>query len=349
MRVRSFWQLIGFFILVPLGGLAMFRAFADRRDLAAENVVSEKLAEHLADLKSAHPDYIVIGDSMLTTRMEPAPISQLSGRRFFFYARGGASSAAWYLYFKNVIVRSRVKPRAVIFFFRNQYLTWPRFRVDGLYQANLDRVRLGEDKLVAKLLLPDPPKLWNAISWTRRWLVEPNGLLYSKNASAQFHTRLENLALDLTAFGQKKDDRRTFMASRFNLASLRSDLAAELPVEDSSIDDSENGRPRIFDPSPKKSFLPHIVDLAEKNGIPLIFFRVKCRPGPDNITPQSAEMTTYIARLRVWLESRHCVFFDETNDPSITLSMYQDGDHISDAAKPGWTHYFWQRVKPFLP
>ncbi|MEO7933965.1 MAG: hypothetical protein ABIT76_12490 [Chthoniobacterales bacterium] len=349
MRVRSFWQLVAFLILVPLGGLAMFRQFANKRNLASENVVSDKLAEQIADLKNAHPDYIVVGDSMLTTRMDPEPISQLSGRRFFFYARGGASSAAWYLYFKNVIVRSGVKPRAVIFIFRNQYLTWPRFRVDGLYQANLDRVRLGEDKLVTKLLLPDPPKPWDAIAWTRRWLVEPNGLFYSKNASAQFHARLENLALDFTAFGEKKDDRKAVMEKRFNLTSLRSDLAAELPAEDSSVDNSEDGRPRIFDPSPEKSFLPHIVDLADKNGTPLVFFRVKCRPGPNNITPQSEEMTAYIANLRKWMASRHCVFFDETNDASITLSMYQDGDHLSETAKPWWTNYFWQRMQPLLP
>ncbi len=324
----------------------VFRLFADKRDLFP---ISDKLPPLIDDLKKARPDYIVIGDSMLTTRMDPEPISQLSGRRFFFYARGGASSAAWYMYVKNAVLRSGVKPRAIIFIFRNQYLTWPRFRVDGLYHANLDRVKLGDDPVVTRLLLPEPPRIWDAVGWTRRWLVEPAGLLHSETAFSEFHTKVENFALDLTAFGQKKDNRKAFMARRFNLKSLRSDLAAELPAEDSSVDNSEDGRPRVFDPSPGKSFLPHIVSLGQQNGIPLIFFRVKCRPGPNNITPQSDEMTAYIVGLRAWLEEQHCVFFDETNDPAITLEMYQDGDHLSETSKPWWTNYFWQRMQPLLP
>lgn len=349
MPRKTFWQLLVFLILVPLGALTLFRQFANKRDLAPENIISDKLPGLISDLQKTKPDYIIVGDSMLTTRMDPEPISELSGRRFYFYARGGASSAAWYLYLKNVVFRSGVKPRAIIFIFRNQYLTWPRFRVDGLYQANLDRVKLGDDKLVTRLLLPDPPKPWDLVGWTRRWLVEPGGLLYSKNASSQFHTRLENLALDFTGFGQKKDARRTVMTSRFNLTSLRSDLAAELPQEDSSVDNSENGRPRVFDPSPEKSFLPHIVSLADTNATPLVFFRVKCRPDAYNVTSQSAEMTTYISSLHSWLASHHCIYFDETNDPTITLAMYQDGDHLSETYKPWWTSYFWKRMEPLLP
>ena len=346
LRKVAFWQLFLFVVLVSSGGLTAFRLFADKRDLSP---ASDKLPGLIDDLKKARPDYIVIGDSMLTTRMDPEPITQISGRRFFFYARGGASSAAWYMYVKNAVLRSGIKPRAIIFIFRNQYLTWPRFRVDGLYHANLDRVKLGDEPVVARLLLPEPPKLWDAVGWTRRFLVGPAGLLHSETAFSEFHTKVENVALDLTSFGQKKDARKEYMAQRFNLKSLRSDLAAELPAEDSSVDDSEDGRPRVFDSSPDKSFLPHIVDLGLKNDIPLIFFRVKCRPTLNDITLQTEELTTYIANLRTWLTSHHCIFFDETNDPSITLSMYQDGDHLSETYKPWWTSYFWKRMQPLLP
>ncbi len=346
LRKSTFWQLVLFFLVVAMGALAAFRLYANKRDLVP---VSDELPGLIEDLKRASPDYIVIGDSMLTTRMDQEVISQLSGKRFFFYARGGASSAAWYLYVKNVILRSGVKPRAILFIFRNQYLTWPRFRVAGLYHANLDRVRLGDDPLVTRLLLPDVPKPWDGVGWMRRWLVEPAGLLYSQTASSAYHTRLENLALDFTAFGQKKDERKAFMAQRFSLTSLRADIAAELAPEGSAVDNSEDGRPRLFDPSPRNSFLPHLIALGQESHISLVFFRVKCRPNIQNVTPQTDELITYTKNLRSWLEEQHCVFFDETNDPAITLEMYQDGDHLSDAAKPWWTSYFWQRMEPLLP
>ena len=79
------------------------------------------------------------------------------------------------------------------------------------------------------------------------------------------------------------------------------------------------------------------------------FFRVKCRPDKEGITHQSEEMTEYSKNLRAWMAQEQCLFFDETNDPSITLAMYHDGDHLSEAYKPWWTEYFWKRMSPLLP
>ena len=346
MSGRSFWQLTLFLVVVTLGGWGIFRQFATRGE-GIPAIAAKRFAEEVAQLKAANPDYVIIGDSMLATRMDADQLSKISGKRFFFYCEGGASSAAWYLYLKNVVIGSGVKPRAVLFMFRNQYLTWPRFRVDGLYQSNLDRVSVGKDELVVSLLMPDPPKPWQVVAWVRRWLVESGGLLYSKTASSRFHTEIEDIALDATSFGQKKETRRNEMADRFNFRKLRSDLAAELPEE--NTDNSEAGRPRVFNPAPEKSFLPHIVALAKEHHLALGFFRVKCRPDKEGITHQSEEMTEYSKNLRAWMAQEQCLFFDETNDPSITLAMYHDGDHLSEAYKPWWTEYFWKRMSPLLP
>jgi hypothetical protein len=346
MGGKAFGQLLLFIALVLPGGLALFRGYANTHDLKPP---SDQIPSLIAELRAAKPDYIVIGDSMLTTRMDAAEISKRSGRRFFFYAQGGASSAAWYLYVKNVIVASGVRPRAVIFLFRNQYLTWPRFRVNGIYKDNLSVVSTGFDPVVARLLRPDPPARWDLVGWAKRWLTGPAGLFHSENASGEFHRNLENVALDLTSFGQRKEDRRQAMTARFSLASLRADLAAELPSEGAVNDNSQDARPRIFDPSPAKSFLPHLVELGDRSGIPLVFFRVKCRPVNGTKTPQSQELVTYIQGLQAWMKEHGCVFYDETPDETIALDRYQDGDHLSTAAKPWWTDYFWQRMEPVLP
>lgn len=347
-RKTAIWHLLIFIFCALFGAQYLLRLFATRGDVRSE-VDSSQISSLVAGLKSQNPDYIMIGDSMLDTRVDEALISKISGRRFFLYCRGGTSTAAWYLYLKNVIVKSGVKPKAIIFLFRNQYLTWPRFRVDDMYKANLDRLKVGVDPLVTELIYPQPSKWKQPVAWTRNVLFGPNGIYFSKTAAAQFHTKIENLALDLTSLGQKKDDRKVYMGKRFSLASLRPDLATEATGETVVSDNSYDARPRIFDPSPNKSFLPHIVSLGRDNGIPLVFFRVKCRPDRDNITPQTEEMVEYIYNLQAWMLEQKCLYFDETKDTSITLPMYQDGDHISIESKPWWTSYFWQRMEPILP
>ena len=48
-----------------------------------------------------------------------------------------------------------------------------------------------------------------------------------------------------------------------------------------------------------------------------------------------------------WLASQGCVFTDETKDPTLTLDMYADGDHIkvSRAVRDKYHAAFWSRVK----
>ena len=341
-------QLLAFVIVVLFCAGYLLTIFATKGDLRSETD-SSQITSLIATLRSENPDYILIGDSMLDTRVNQETISELSQRRFFLYCRGGSSTAAWYLYFKNVIAQAGIKPRAIIFFYRNQYLTWPRFRVDDMYKANLNRLRVGEDSVVNMLINPGPPRFTQPVDWTRYFLFGPNGVFFSKTASSEFNRRLDNLALDLTAFGVGKANRKLAMANRFNLASLRADLGSEMPAEDSGFQNTNDARPRVFDPSPRKSFLPHIVALGRENQIPLVFFRVKCRPAEASYTPQTREMIQYTKNLRSWLESQHCSFFDETDDPAITLSMYQDGDHISTAFRPWWSEYFWKRMEPSLP
>ena len=59
--------------------------------------------------------------------------------------------------------------------------------------------------------------------------------------------------------------------------------------------------PTTFDPSPRASFLPHMVALAKAQGVRLHFHRVKRRPLPDGTRPDLPAMTRYLADLQAWL------------------------------------------------
>ena len=106
--------------------------------------------------------------------------------------------------------------------------------------------------------------------------------------------------------------------------------------------------PQTFDPAPDASFLPHMIDVARKAGFRLHFHRIKRRPGPDGRRPDGRLIETYMAGLRTFVEGRGCAFTDETGDPSLTLDMYADGDHISRESRAAYMENFWRRVQPVL-
>jgi hypothetical protein len=108
----------------------------------------------------------------------------------------------------------------------------------------------------------------------------------------------------------------------------------------------ENG-PHVFDSSPDASFLPHMIALAKELGIKLHFHRVKRRPLANHTRPDPALLTAYLADLKQYLEMKGAVMTDESQDPSLTLDLYADGDHIAsdEATQRRYAENFWARVK----
>jgi hypothetical protein len=83
------------------------------------------------------PELVVIGDSTAGTRIDPALLEQLSGRRVFAILHPGTGPVFWYLALKNWVIASSVRPKFVFIFFRDPNLTDVMFRTDTW---NVDRV-----------------------------------------------------------------------------------------------------------------------------------------------------------------------------------------------------------------
>jgi hypothetical protein len=54
--------------------------------------------------------------------------------------------------------------------------------------------------------------------------------------------------------------------------------------------------------------------------------------------------------LKSYLEQNNAVLTDESQDPTLTLDMYADGDHIAsdEAMQHRYADNFWARVKPII-
>jgi len=69
-----------------------------------------------------------------------------------------------------------------------------------------------------------------------------------------------------------------------------------------------------FDEQLSQSILPEFVRLARDNGVRFVGVRVKRRPGPDGVTPETPAVQQYVRDLRAWLESEGGALIDDTDD-----------------------------------
>ncbi len=291
-------------------------------------------AGRIPALQALNPTWVVIGDSMAGSRIDPALLTERTGGRTAPLLYAGSSPAWWYLVFKNWVIASGIHPRAVLVFFRDTNLTNVLFRIDATWSldtAALDR----EDELNAVVarrrgnafyaVRDRFDRLYHA-EQTRR-LVEP--AINEWPARAMFPSRRQ---------------REAFMAQvndRFGLSHLRPMDAADMQAtEDREAD---------FDRFVNKSALPLMLRDARQAGLALVLVRVQRRPLDNRPPYQSPALQRYVARLARYIEANGGIFFDDTGDPAQTLDWYEDGDHLSRDGRRRYTEQFATRLLQRFP
>ncbi len=289
----------------------------------------------IAALQYGKPAWVFIGDSMMGTRIEPLHLGEISSTHdelVSFLYNPATGPGWWYLAFKNHLIASGVKPRAVFVFFRDTNLTDTLFRLESLYGFALDDVALENepelDTLVAARKGGLRARLHTAAvnlyendittSWlepaVRRWFVN----LRYPDASARLR------------FDRALND-------RFDLANLRGDVAADL----SGANDAAN-----FSRDLPTSVLPLMVALSKAHGVPLCFVRVQRRPKGATPPEQSPNLQRYVDDLKAYLASNGILFHDDWGDPELHESIYADGDHVRD--RRHYTDVFRRRLDPLF-
>ena len=277
-------------------------------------------------------EVVVIGDSMAGTRIDPAILEQLSGRRVFAILHPGSGSAVWYLALKNWVIASGVRPRAVFIFFRDANLTDLMFRMDT---AMTDRVALdaepdlneaigshvGEWRLKATTATES---IYHA-DRARLWMVPAWGDAIAGAIAGRDHASINGLL--------------TSMNERFDFAHMRPIEAADVDTNDTTAD---------FDRDVGRSVLPLMLREARTAGITLYFVRVQRRPSGGRPPHQSPALRAYVAKLEAYVRANGAVWRDDTGDPALSLDLYGDGDHLAREARERYTAIFWTRVGPNL-
>jgi hypothetical protein len=279
-------------------------------------------------LRQAANDYVLIGDSMAGTRIDPGHLSRLlGGRGAAALFHPGSGSAYWYLAFKNFVVTAGLHPRAVIFFFRDENLTDPLFRV---YPGALDRVARSHEAVLDQILAARSEGTYYRVHASIRALY----------AHDQTRTWIEPVIarapLPLAAGRRARKTLLDQLDTRlFTVEALRPMAAADMG--------SGGGDAYDFAGALPTSVLPEIMRLSRLSGIRVAFVRVQRRPTPQGPPAQSPALQRYVKDLRQYVESNGAVVHDDWGDPELPLSVYEDGDHVRRDFKRPYTELFVRR------
>ena len=285
-------------------------------------------------LARMQPAFVVIGDSMAGSRIDPAVFGRVTGQPVAPLLYAGSGPAWWYLVLKNWVVASGIRPKAVFIFFRDTNLTNVMFRIDATW--SLDTAALArEDELNAMVARRRGNAFYQvraafdrvyAVAETRRW-IEPRVTEWPARAMFPYRRPRE-------AFMQAVND-------RLGLDHLRPMDAADMQAtEDREAD---------FGAFAGKSQLPLMLREAQRAGLRLVFVRVQRRPAGGQPPYQSPALQRYVRELRAYIEANGGMLLDDTGDPAQTIDWYEDGDHLSREGRRRYTERFAERIRLQLP
>jgi len=323
--------------VVAAGNLAFWSKIGTVVDHSAKPVGREALRPVFEQyLERYKPDVVFMGNSMLTEGVDMDRFTEYTNTLTMRLARGGSESAWWYLVLKNVIVETPKKPKLVVVFFRDTFLTMPDYRVNGKYKVNLNDFCNEQEPVLDRLA----------------YLKGADGLSYMVNKYVPLFRQREKIQNNIESFikykcaakvlGTDTKGINTATAAVFDGNKMNHELmtARQLSVE---LESKEN-----FQDALEKSFLPHIIDVAENNDIQLTFVRIKRRRDavPDS---QPEYLKRYITNLKQYLESRGTYLIDYTDNLNIKLEHFAEGDHLNkEKGAPVFTKMLAEDLKPII-
>ena len=288
-------------------------------------------ATRISDLQRLTPGYVVIGDSMAGTRIDERRLGELSGAPVAPLLQAGSGSAFWYLALKNWVIASGIKPRVVFIFFRDTNLTDVMFRLDEQFRWSLD-LAAGEreDELNAAIAARTDRPYYRIHSLLDRVYEADRARTWIEPAIADWPART------IVPSRRRRDEFRTTLNARFGLDHLRPMEAADMQTAEDRLAD--------FDRYLNESVLPLMLRDATAGGLRLCFVRVQRRPVGGQPPEQSPALRRYVNELGTYLMRHGAEFRDDTGDPSLTLDMYEDGDHIARHARRRYTEILFERL-----
>lgn len=291
------------------------------------------------NLNQYKPQLVLMGNSMLTEGVDQRGFMSYTQKRTLFFARGGSASAWWYLGLKNIIAESNTKPKLLAVFFRDDFLTKPKFRTTDTYKLAINDLANISEPLLDRLAY------LNGMDYPTYMLSKLSPLFQQKdNIRKDVESFIKGTCVSyLVSADTVKIDNA--MANVFHKKNMNQKLmtAKQLTAESTASKGKANFQTKL-----KKSFLPQMIDIAKENDIQLVFLRIK-RRRDVNPNAQSEYLKNYVVDLQEYLTSHNIDLIDFTDDSRLKLEHYADGDHLDrKKGRPIFTKIVANSLMPYI-
>ncbi len=292
----------------------------------------------ITQLNAIRPDYVLIGNSMLGTRIDPAVLEERLGKNCCYVMSTAGAESAWdHQALKNSVLAADKLPKKVFIFFRDTYLTRPSYRAQDVYWWRIEYLSHEEE-----------PELDRAMKNSRTWqetLEYQLGRLYPIQKRRYVASAwIEWLAGRLSF---STDDSRTGSPGAKYNALFGLNTMRVIEADDTAFDANDDAN-YDFNAKVDNSLLPSMIRQAKDKGVDLVFVRVQRRPRENGPPVQSQRLQAYVAQLKEYLSKNGVGFYDFTGDSELTLDHYLDGDHIRPEWRRESTENFLQRMGAYL-
>ncbi len=296
----------------------------------------------LERLARTRPAGVLLGDSMLGSRVDATVLSRAAGAPWEVLAYPGSGTASWYLALENIVAVQPQPPRWAVIFFRDRQLTLARYSTEGRSLPRLEALMRGSEPVLDRALAAAGPANAN---WMERFAKAAYPL---QKHRIEWQEKVRGTALGIAARGRSIEPIALDALHTFDVTHLRTDIGAFVD-NDQNLAFALDPEGHDFPAQVGKSLLPPMLALARSRGIRLLFYRVKHRPSEDATSaPDSPSLQNYLRDLREWLVKSGALFMDEKDDADVGISFYGGDDHVRAPMMGSYTEHFWEKVGPLL-
>ncbi len=283
--------------------------------------------ERIREIEVSRPNFVLIGDSTLEEGVDQSLLTQTLGEETYKMSVPGSATAAWYLVMKNIVMASTHHPKYVVILFRDTMLTVPYFRTTGRYLELLDDYATDNEPVLTEIAFVSQ---MNPVEKFAEQYLPLYGMRWE--IRARLDRRLRYTVPSLVGCPKECAD-----GSMLSIFGRELDMTALNQMLDDSVDSLYTPDEMDFDRHINKSFLPALMELAQKNDVTLVFVRTGTLNYPSSETEPLA-LKKYIKALNSYLTSYDNVYFlDFAHDPRIDFSFFVDSVHFNAHGKELFT------------
>lgn len=311
------------------------------------------------DLPTREPEgarLLLIGNSMVDTRINPDLLEDLLGAPVAYRTAPGSRSAAWYLMLRLHIENASEPAPVAAIFFREDELTRPLSRTEGQYQRQLLALAGDDTEVLDEILMRNRSPVEamqerldttyglaglrdharSAIAWIAGAIVVADKLAVPESQAvgqSDDGNRLEVLDDEI-------DDLHEALNSRFAYGNWRTDALMQAEIGGAS-------GTTAFPERPADTFLEPIINLADAHGIHLVFVRVNRK---DEVLAGADRFAAYTMALERYVTGRGHSLISMIGDPELTADKFLDAaGHLDPRYLDWYTNLFARRLHKVLP